>query len=1383
MQHINVSKNEMSSPGLAGERRALRGPWAFMPVVWVALALAVSVARAEWKTETYELVPGWNAVYLHVDPSYEKLDVLLQRTPVSQVWLWAPSVSTAQFVTSVQDNTSFGSNWIDWAASDSANSSLQHFIGNAAYLVYVDANYHDGTTEQSVSNAQPFTLSLRGKAVPPTYNWTASGQNFIGFPTRAGNEPSFENFFGLAETLDSSATEVYQYTGGELGSANPLLVDAPVSTKVTRGQAFWVKDSDFNRFFGTFSLTLQDASGVHFGSALSAYRIRLSNTSNERHTVTMEMVASELPADGSVLVASPPILVRGDLDATTLTYGFADLATSPLSYTLEPTGQIGSSVEVVLGIDRAAMATTPGDIYGAIVRFTDDFVGSGYTQIDVPATAVTASMSGLWVGEAEISQVKHDLAEYAVDEDGATALNEDGSAVVSATEENFGGVAREFPLRLILHMSEDGTTQLLQRVYYGLDENALPILATRQGVLNGAHLDVARRITSIHLPWSESNLPWLFDNSLNFVSEFSTTVTTGFGDQAANPFLHTYHPDHDNRSPAYEEYGDPERGFESFDIVREITLISGTKLIADSTTSTSTSAETTETEVNVLADLPAGIRMIDVPEGSFVMGNEAAVGPLAADHTPERDVNMSAFEMSEAEITNQQYVEFLNAAYADGLITVTESNDGTFVYGATDQPYAGHKFLDLSGSRVLKDHDGDGDVDPENPLNQCWIEFDGNDTFSVKDPFSINWENFEYYPIPEITPLSLVEHGGVDGDGEAYDLDKPIHVVVQNGIAYVCSLDSDTVTILNISNPSAPDKIGQLTNNTGSGASDQLGDPSYMTLDGDLLFVSATDGADKNVMIYNVADPANPVQKARLRDNVAASHLQKPRGTAVLNDRLYVAADENHALVIFDIGSILDGTGSGLSGGVVLLNQIIDEETQNGYTFSSLRSARWVSVIEVDQKVYAYVLSGSDHALTIIDVTVPASPILVAEIVDGSSGFNQISGPRSLILDGDVGYLTADGDSAVTIFDISDPSSPSVLAELVDGVGLYQSLAGVQRPALSNGLLFLPARTDSALTVVDVSNPSAPELLGVFKDDSVGGGFPKLGGPFSVAVDGSTLFVVGLDDDAVSIFDISDESIADWPELSGAIPSQSEVADWPAAFIKWHGAKAFAEYYGCDLPTEAQWEYAAKGGADLEFATADGTVDATKANYNENNLHPDTGHLEAVKSYSPNPFGFYDMSGNVWEWCRDWYDPDFYANRPDPDYGPVNESFVLGTEEPIENFSFVGGPGQSYNGDARVKRGGSWNFHETSLNTAERERDYTWRGNDHFGFRIVKESFSIAVNEADDFNSLTSTSTTLTGTYQEKITLYGKDNEAREYNVAGEFNLIRVSDIDTLRTE
>ena len=362
--------------------------------------------------------------------------------------------------------------------------------------------------------------------------------------------------------------------------------------------------------------------------------------------------------------------------------------------------------------------------------------------------------------------------------------------------------------------------------------------------------------------------------------------------------------------------------------------------------------EETVTEPSYQIETLPGVQFVTIPAGSFIMGNNNAMGPIASDFKPERTVNMSEFSMSEAEITNAQYLEFLNAAMADGLIeviTLTMGPPGTYVYGTDSSSYEGHKLIDLSGTRVLKDHTGDSVIDPENPLNQCWIEWNEADQkFQIKDPQAIDWDAY----------------------------------VFQEG-----------------------------------------------------------------------------------------------------------------------------------------------------------------------------------------------------------------------------------------------------------------------------------------------------------------------------------------------------ESRADWEDLAvDQLPDVATVSQWPATFIKWYGAHAFAEYYGVSLPTEAQWEYAAQGGAGHKYASDDGTMDATKANYNELNSHPDRGHVVAVKSYTPNPFGIYDLAGNVWEWCADWYDPDFYSTQPDPDTDPFNGVLVVEETEAIESPTYTGGPGQAYNGDTKAKRGGSWNFHQASLESTARERDFTWRGNDHFGFRLVNNT-------------------------------------------------------------
>ena len=158
-------------------------------------------------------------------------------------------------------------------------------------------------------------------------------------------------------------------------------------------------------------------------------------------------------------------------------------------------------------------------------------------------------------------------------------------------------------------------------------------------------------------------------------------------------------------------------------------------------------------------------------------------------------------------------------------------------------------------------------------------------------------------------------------------------------------------------------------------------------------------------------------------------------------------------------------------------------------------------------------------------------------------------------------------------------------------------------------------------------------------------------------------------------------------------------SDWPVNWVKWYGAYAFVKYYNVSLPTEAQWEYSSRGGKQLKYPTDDGSLSLSKANYNGETpgIYNPNGHSFLVGSYNPNPYGLYDMGGNVWEWCQDYYSDSFYS---DDVIDPINT--IAGVES------------------KRVRRGGSWNYHSATLLTYARASGFENRGNNHFGFRIVK---------------------------------------------------------------
>jgi formylglycine-generating enzyme required for sulfatase activity len=99
----------------------------------------------------------------------------------------------------------------------------------------------------------------------------------------------------------------------------------------------------------------------------------------------------------------------------------------------------------------------------------------------------------------------------------------------------------------------------------------------------------------------------------------------------------------------------------------------------------------------------------------------------------------------------------------------------------------------------------------------------------------------------------------------------------------------------------------------------------------------------------------------------------------------------------------------------------------------------------------------------------------------------------------------------------------------------------------------------------------------------------------------------------------------------------------PVVGVTWHDAQAYCEWRGMRLPTEAEWEYAARGGLPgRKFPWGD-EITPEKARYN-----PSDGPLP-VKTFEANGYGLYDMAGNVGEWVADWYDPGYYADSPEHD--------------------------------------------------------------------------------------------------------------------------------------
>ncbi|MEW6735612.1 MAG: formylglycine-generating enzyme family protein [Acidobacteriota bacterium] len=176
---------------------------------------------------------------------------------------------------------------------------------------------------------------------------------------------------------------------------------------------------------------------------------------------------------------------------------------------------------------------------------------------------------------------------------------------------------------------------------------------------------------------------------------------------------------------------------------------------------------------------------------------------------------------------------------------------------------------------------------------------------------------------------------------------------------------------------------------------------------------------------------------------------------------------------------------------------------------------------------------------------------------------------------------------------------------------------------------------------------------------------------------------------------------------------------YPVVMVAWEDAMEYCQWLSKQtgetyrLPSEAQWEYAARGGSvgkaypwgdELEVSKANFAADSSRLSYAE----PVLEFIRPVGSYEPNSFGLYDVIGNVWEWCYDWYKDDYYDESPAQN--------PLGPED----------------GKLRITRGGGWGHSSLFCRVSLRKPTHPSFKSSSIGFRVVKvklESASSQIKE------------------------------------------------------
>lgn len=483
--------------------------------------VSAAALHAQWKTETYQLKGGWNAIWLHGDATHATPAQLFADHPeVAEIWRWNPNPDQILFSASPTAPDATSSEWTIWRRDDPDEQVLGALLGQSAYLVRCEG---DGT--------QTYAVPILQKPRPPAATWLIAGANFIGFPASTSPRPLFANYFASFPVAVAAPSKIYKYIGGPLNSSNPLQISASAE-HLDRNTAYWFEAATVGDFTGPVEYEPPSPEGLAFGRSGNLLRLGVKNRTTSSVTLTFVPEPSEPAPPGQTGVVGPVPLTRRVFDSESSAY-----VDTPVVGSFSVTVAANGRLDVDFGIDRSQLGSDSNALFASFLRVKDS---ASLTDVLLPVSGQVASPAGLWIGQVDVDSVA------------STVPGSPGSTT-----------PRPFPLRVIMHVDANGAARLLSQAFVGtLDAPGNPQgVATRESSLLASQKAHALRLVSITMP-----LDRVIDGAGTFAvgATLEHVVEIPF-DDPVNPFVHAYHPDHDNRDARLQPLG---AGVESYTIRR-----------------------------------------------------------------------------------------------------------------------------------------------------------------------------------------------------------------------------------------------------------------------------------------------------------------------------------------------------------------------------------------------------------------------------------------------------------------------------------------------------------------------------------------------------------------------------------------------------------------------------------------------------------------------------------------------------------------------------------------------------------------------------------------------------------------------------------------------
>jgi hypothetical protein len=494
----------------------------FLLIPLCAFLTTAASVQAQWVDKTYTLLEGWNGVWMAGDATHTTVAQLFAgNAAVLEVWRWNPDPDETAFTTTPSTPSANSEEWTVWK-SDLTEQALTQMVGNSAYLIRC---------------LSATSVTIRQRVIPPASTWLISGANFLGFPAVSAT-PTMSSYLAsfpsASTTVLAPGAQIYKYIGGNLSNSNPMLVSAGAE-KMDPNKAYWFQIPTVGNFTAPVEYELPSSNGLAFGRSLTAITAGVTNRSTSSITLTVSVENSLAAPDGQSVVTGPVPLTRRIFNSSTNSYDETPI-TSPFSVTVPASGRLNLD----FGVNRSAMTVSSAH-YASILRIKD---ASNLTDVRLPVSAQASTAAGLWYAQVKVTHVQN------------------------AKDPSSGSTTSQpFPLVFLMHMDSGDIAHLLSQAFVGkltAAGNPLGIALRESGILGYTQSEVKpQRYVSPQLP--------LFQVISRDFGTFATgsttqwTIPVSFKDET-NPFVHTYHPDHDNLDTSFKTA--LENGDESYTVTR-----------------------------------------------------------------------------------------------------------------------------------------------------------------------------------------------------------------------------------------------------------------------------------------------------------------------------------------------------------------------------------------------------------------------------------------------------------------------------------------------------------------------------------------------------------------------------------------------------------------------------------------------------------------------------------------------------------------------------------------------------------------------------------------------------------------------------------------------